>query len=103
MPTRLCIDRCGQPAVYRGRCQECAAAREAATHSNKAFYNSRAWQMLRRRVLYEQPICQHCDNALAVDVDHIVPIEQGGQRLTRANCQALCKRCHSQKTRRERS
>jgi len=104
MPTRLCCHTtppCPNPAVYRGRCTTHSRAREKQTHKNKAFYNTKRWRMLRRQVLFDQPICAHCDDALATDVDHIKPIEQGGSTWDRANLQPLCTSCHSTKTRQE--
>ena len=36
--------------------------------------------------------------ASATDVDHIVPIADGGAPLDQANLQSLCHECHSRKT-----
>jgi 5-methylcytosine-specific restriction endonuclease McrA len=99
MPTRLCIDRCGQPATYRGRCPTCATARERATHHNKHVYNSAKWKRTRERVLTEQPLCT-C-GAIATGVDHITAIEDGGNPWARHNLQGLCGPCHATKTNRE--
>jgi 5-methylcytosine-specific restriction protein A len=102
MPTRLCLNAgCPNPATYRGRCPTHARHVNRATHRNRTIYSSKRWEMLRRRVLFEQPICAICDDALAIDADHIRPIESGGAPYERANCQGLCKSCHSAKTRRE--
>lgn len=104
MPVKLCRTRgCRQLATYRGRCRDCAAKNERATHSNKAIYNSRRWRVLRKRVLFEQPLCEApvdggvCGE-IATDVDHKTPIEEGGDPWSRANVQALCHPCHSKKT-----
>lgn len=100
MPTKLCSEpRCPLPATYRGRCAEHQRSVNRATHRNRHIYGSKRWQMLRRRVLFEQPLCP-CGE-IAVDVDHIVGLEQGGAPYERANCQGLCKSCHSRKTREE--
>jgi 5-methylcytosine-specific restriction endonuclease McrA len=58
--------------------------------------------MLRRRVLFERPLCavDGCD-LIATDVDHILAIEDGGEPWTRTNCQPLCRWHHAQKTNRE--
>ena len=58
-----------------------------------------------------EPLCRMCvgecgDNPfkipdVAVDVDHIIPMARGGERLDPNNLQPLCKRHHSQKTARE--
>jgi 5-methylcytosine-specific restriction endonuclease McrA len=50
----------------------------------------------------EFPFCKIClDNGRAVNadvVDHIVPLDQGGERLEQQNLQSLCHSCHKQKT-----
>jgi 5-methylcytosine-specific restriction enzyme A len=102
MPVRLCIEpRCRNVQTYRGRCPEHARQRNRDTHRNRHIYNSKRWRILRRKVLYAHPICQHCDQELATDVDHIQPIEQGGDPWAIANCQGLCRSCHSKKTKAE--
>jgi len=100
MPIRLCNQpQCPEPAAYRGRCQRHAKQREQATHPNKTLYNSTRWQLLRRRVLFNQPLCG-C-GAIATDVDHIRAVEDGGQEWALANLQGLCAACHSRKTNQE--
>lgn len=76
-----------------------STAREQETHPNKHVYNTKRWQLLRRRRLVLDPLCP-C-GAIATDVDHIQPIEQGGQPYRLENTQALCQACHGRKTRRE--
>jgi hypothetical protein len=101
MPTRLCSDRteggCPNPATYRGRCQRHAKQRNKDTHRNREIYNSKRWQILRRRILFDNPLCS-CGE-IATDVHHIKDIEDGGDPWSRANCLALCHSCHSQITR----
>lgn len=100
MPTRLCLTpRCPDPATYRGRCKRHAKQRNRETHTNKTIYNTKRWQILRRSVLFNHPLCP-CGE-IATDVDHINPIEQGGDAWSRQNLQALCHSCHSIKTNRE--
>lgn len=47
--------------------------------------------------MFDQPLCVQC-GAIATDLDHIVPIEQGGAIWDRSNHQSLCRSCHSAKT-----
>lgn len=102
MPTRLCAERaCPNPATYRGRCSEHAQQVNQQTHPNKAIYGSKRWQMARRQVLTEEPFCACGCGRLSEDVDHVVPIEQGGAVWNRSNLQGLAHHCHSVKTRRE--
>jgi 5-methylcytosine-specific restriction protein A len=61
-----------------------------------------AWRALRLVVLAEEPLCRECMKkgvlTLATEVDHIIPIVDGGGVLDRSNLQPLCKPCHSRKT-----
>ncbi|HEH4047605.1 TPA: HNH endonuclease, partial [Campylobacter jejuni] len=34
-------------------------------------------------------------------VDHIIPIKQGGKKLSEENLQSLCLACHNEKTKNE--
>ena len=87
MPIRLCLNAgCPNPATYRGKCPTHAKAREQGTRrAGHHIYGTKRWQLLRRRVLSEQPLCaaDGCDE-IATDADHIVPIEQGGPPYKRA-------------------
>lgn len=74
-------------------------AREKQTHGNRRIYNSKRWKMLRRKVLFDTPLCT-CGH-IATDVDHVVPIEKGGDIWDMVNLQALCRECHSKKTKAE--
>ena len=58
--------------------------------------------MLRKRVMFEQPLCavEGC-NELSRDLDHVVPLAQGGAEYARENVQGLCPFHHHQKTARE--
>jgi len=60
------------------------------------------WKRLRLWFLRRNPLCLHCKEqgelTPATEVDHIKPINDGGDRLDHMNLQALCKSCHSRKT-----
>lgn len=58
------------------------------------------WQWARAARDYRQahPICEHCKSHVAEEVDHRIPIKQGGAILDQANMQALCRPCHQIKT-----
>ena len=47
--------------------------------------------------LKANPLCVVCA-AVANEVDHVMPINAGGARLSVNNMQSLCKPCHSRKT-----
>lgn len=61
----------------------------------------KTWERLRLMYLMENPVCEiqvHCDGAPATEVDHIVPISKGGERLDPDNLQSTCSPCHKWKT-----
>ncbi|HUG08483.1 MAG TPA: HNH endonuclease signature motif containing protein [Acidimicrobiia bacterium] len=69
-----------------------------AKHPDRAAnYQSEGWRRLRDRVLREEPNCRRC-GAPSSDVDHIVPLADGGGFFDRENLQALCHPCHKVKT-----
>ena len=54
--------------------------------------------MRRRQVITEQPICNICDQRLAVEIDHITPLDHDGAPYDRDNLQGFCVDCHRTKT-----
>jgi 5-methylcytosine-specific restriction protein A len=108
-PGHPCAHR-GCPAVVRdGRyCEEHKADGrgydQRRPSANKRGYGTE-WGTLRRMVLREEPLCRdiwgvHRKYRVVVpatEVDHIVPLEQGGTN-ERSNLQGLCHSCHSRKT-----
>jgi 5-methylcytosine-specific restriction protein A len=68
-------------------------------------YSTRRWQRLRRRKLQANPLCE-CEECQAAplalpadNVDHITPIEEGGEPFAWSNLQSLAHAHHSRKTR----
>ena len=64
------------------------------------------WRRVRVRALQrDKYLCQHCllvgRVTVAVDVDHIIPLASGGERLDLHNLQSLCRPCHRVKTERD--
>lgn len=61
----------------------------------------RAHELMRERVLREEPLCRACQAAGRVSAttiaDHIVPKTDGGTD-ERSNYQGLCRPCHDAKT-----
>lgn len=64
------------------------------------FRNSTLWKKLRSRHIKEEPFCVKCGR-IGRDVDHIKPIEDGGNLTDPNNLQTLCKKCHIDKTKKE--
>ena len=58
------------------------------------------WMKISRMVRQQYPVCQVCDDAVAADVDHIVPFNGVNDplRTDRSNLMAICRKCHNLKT-----
>jgi 5-methylcytosine-specific restriction enzyme A len=107
MPTRLCLEpRCPNPSTYKGRCREHARSNEQAINrAGRNIYSTAKWKHTREAVLHDQPLCpglpgEPCGE-IAVDVHHIVDLDQGGNPWARANLLGLCKHHHGRITRQE--
>lgn len=65
------------------------------------------WQRLRERIRRRDCVCVICAASGITtpgdDVDHIVPIRDGGAVWDERNLQFLCKNCHRKKTAAEES
>lgn len=67
------------------------------------FYDTTLWrESIRPAQLAREPLCRLCKErgriVAATEVDHIVPISQGGSEIHQDNLQSLCTDCHSRKT-----
>ena len=62
-------------------------------------YNTTAWKKLRKSKLRMDPMCACCKRVdkleHATRVDHIKPINQGGDPWAWDNLQSLCESCHN--------
>lgn len=107
MPTlkRLCTGAgCTQLATKGAYCEHCKAKsreRKAERDRERPSPQERGydltWRRTRGRYLKAHPRCETCGKR-ATEVDHIIPISQGGDRLKWHNLQSQCKPCHSRKT-----
>lgn len=75
---------------------------EGFKHHNSEFYQSRTWRKARANKLQLSPLCEEClrhgRTTEATMVDHIIPINKGGDPLALDNLQSLCHSCHSIKS-----
>ena len=61
--------------------------------------NARRWRLVRRRILERDGWrCSTCGRASRLEVDHRIPITDGGAPWHPDNLQALCRGCHIAKT-----
>lgn len=108
MPRPLCSEQlCSNPAVQtKGKCQYHIAQydRDIKSHTRyRHVYNSKRWKGLRQTVRKEQPHCAvpGCMQ-LWTDLDHITPLSVNDENpYDRQNVQGLCRKHHSEKTRKE--
>lgn len=72
---------------------------------NTSFYNSHQWRKTARMHKSKNPFCVKCleeGKHVAVQfTDHIVRIEDGGEKFDESNLQSLCAFHHNQKSGRE--
>jgi 5-methylcytosine-specific restriction protein A len=103
MPQRVCLDPGCSALVDSGRCPEHARIQPNVIRSKEKgrIYDRRRWRILRRTKLSSAPICEECGNALAAEVHHVIPIEDGGDPWVMSNLSSTCKPCHSKITNRE--
>lgn len=94
-PPRVCA-RCGRAAPKNQPCV-CRPAWEGSTHVG----GKTDMRMRRSMDAYRasHPYCEHsgCHRVMH-QVDHIVPLAEGGDRYDWDNYQSLCKTHHDQKT-----
>ena len=57
--------------------------------------------LLRRKRLSINPICQVCNQELATEVHHAIPLAEDGKAYDLDNLQSICTSCHSKETRAE--
>ena len=66
------------------------------------FNRNNSWFWVRKDVLrrdrYSCRICKTRYRKRYLDVDHIIPIQMGGQIFDKKNLRTLCKDCHKRKT-----
>ncbi len=88
------------PPTTKGPVHGAPSVPRRATAASRG-YNHR-WVKFRKRYLARSPLCQHClakgRTTVATDIDHILPMNDGGSQYDEANLQPLCHSCHSRKT-----
>ena len=66
------------------------------------FNRENSWFWIRKDVLrrdkWKCAICGERFRKKELDVDHIIPVNMGGQLLDKKNLRTLCRPCHKKKT-----
>ena len=100
-PKRHC-PRPGHLAYFGRRCPKCEKIRDLERgNSNSRGYDVE-WQKTRVMFLKYNPNCSVIDcEEKATDVDHVIGIRDGGNKLDFNNLRSFCHRHHSQRTGRD--
>ena len=98
--------RCpAHPYPPRERDPEKAKAYDQERGSARARGYDKDWEDVRRAKLTRDPCCEPCEvegrTTAATEVDHKVPLRDGGARLDPDNLQSICHGHHARKTARE--
>lgn len=93
-----------RPPIHRpARAEATRAARRAEYDRGRdkghGFYSTARWRRFRKWYLAGHPLCVDC-SGVASEVDHVLPLRQRPDlSLDPENMRALCKSCHSRRTR----
>jgi 5-methylcytosine-specific restriction protein A len=99
-PLKIC-STCRKPK--KPDCEQCKPkAFSGINKDNYSFYNSTQWRKVSKGYRKRHPLCKHCEEIGRVTpsavVDHIKPIDKGGDKWNSSNLQALCHKCHNKKS-----
>ena len=108
-PKTICtFTGCHAYAVEAGRCSK--HTKQKFTGFNRAGeskqYHTRRWRKARLNYLKTNPLCKTCEaegrTTAATVLDHIKPVNQGGEFWNADNWQGLCAQHHNIKSAKER-
>lgn len=100
---------CPHAATHKGKCAQHATETARDRNQYRGSPESRgyghAWRRFRKWYLAGNPFCVECEKdgrvELAAELDHIKPLEEGGELLDPDNVQGLCHHHHRAKTERD--
>lgn len=73
----------------------CANRHKRREMAIKNGNNTLTWRQM-QEIKVENPTCKACGSSEDISVDHILPLERGGQNC-KENCTVLCRSCNSSK------
>jgi len=73
---------------------------DAHRGTNKQRGYDEHWARISRLKRQRQPVCEVCNDAIATEVDHIIPFAGPADPLRTSwdNLQSICRHCHNDKT-----
>lgn len=76
---------------------------KSAQRANTALYNDPKWRRYSQGFRQKNPLCVNYDDChgFAELVDHIKPVNEGGEFWDKLNHQSMCQSCHNRKRQRE--
>jgi len=90
-----------RPCPIHDRAGVAERERDERRVRSREIYNSAKWKRLRVAFLRAHPWCNHCPPTSwtpATEVDHVLPIEDGGDPWDENNLRPLCRYHHAAKT-----
>lgn len=113
-PLRVCsVSGCPEVANGSGMCPPHRAKQRREADRRVGRVRGSQWTKIRRQVLQSWPWCactgcKYCEQFAvhrvpAEEVDHKIPLREGGHPTALSNLQGLCHECHLVKTKEEHS
>lgn len=68
-----------------------------SSNKTQKHYTTPLWKKYSKGYLIMNPVCVICGDR-ATTVDHILPVNQGGDMWNPNNHQPMCKKCHGHKS-----
>lgn len=77
----------------RRRCPRCTRAAEITRDLSpaRAVYRTSRWRALSQQLRADHPWCVKCGSTEDLTVDHIIPLQHGGEPYAISNLQVLCR------------
>ena len=87
------------PKTFRRRERRREVEELRGTSTQRGY--DKHWSRISLAYRAHHPVCEICNDAVAVDVDHIKPFKGIGDPLRTdvINLQSVCRACHNEKTR----
>jgi len=102
---KICSHHVCNTAIQQGN-RFCVDHKQPINIATKStMYKTARWKKIRTAQLRDEPLCKKCAEfnytTEATLVDHITPLQEGGDPFNYNNLQSLCNRCHNEKTGKE--